>query len=59
MNINNNNNNNNNFNNAFKRGYRSLNRRAISDIGSFYSILDSTNETDNEDNVGIFKAYNR
>ena len=60
MNINNNNNNNNNnFNNAFKRGYRSLNRRAISDIGSFYSILDSTNKTDNEDNVGILKRLSQ
>ena len=36
-----------------------MNRRAISDIGSFYSPLDSPNETDNEDNVGILKRPNQ
>ena len=35
----------------FERGYGSLNRRPISDVGSFYSPLDSPNESDHEDNV--------
>ena len=39
----------------FERGYGSLNRRAVSDIGSFYSPLDSPNESENEENTGILK----
>jgi hypothetical protein len=41
--------------NNFERGYGSLNRRAISEIGSFYSPLDSPNDSDNEENKNLLR----